>query len=99
MLRCPITLAKVAGILLCTLGSAAAGPTEVFDYGRFGEVNMYRSAAPPRDVALFLSGDGGWNLGVISMAQRLLDKGAVVAGIDIRHYLGQLELSSDECVS
>ena len=53
----------------------------------------------PRDVVLFLSGDGGWNLGVITMAQRLTSKGAVVADIDIRHYLAQFEKSTDKCVS
>ncbi len=79
----------------------ASGPAaaEAFDYGRFGAVSVYRGGTEPRDVVLFLSGDGGWNLGVISMAERLKDKGAVVAGIDIRHYLAQLEKSADECVS
>jgi type IV secretory pathway VirJ component len=83
----------------CTFGTAAAAPAEVFTDGRFGEVSVYRGGAEPRDVVLFLSGDGGWNLGVISMAERLTDKGAVVAGIDIRHYLAQLEKSADACVS
>jgi type IV secretory pathway VirJ component len=70
-----------------------------FNYGRFGAISVYRSSTQARDVVLFLSGDGGWNLGVISMAQRLTDRGAVVAGIDIRHYLAQLEKSSEKCVS
>ena len=76
----------------------AAAP-EVSTQGRFGPVTLYRSDAEPRDVVLFLSGDGGWNLGVISMAQRLAAKNALVAGIDIRHYLAQLEKSGDACVS
>jgi type IV secretory pathway VirJ component len=83
----------------CAFGAAVAAPAEVFDYGRFGAVSVYRGSAEPRDVVLFLSGDGGWNLGVISMAELLTDKGAVVAGIDIRHYLAQLEMSADKCVS
>ena len=66
-------------------------PAEVFNYGRFGAVSVYRGRGEPRNVALFLSGDGGWNLGVVSMARRLADKNSVVAGIDIRHYLAQLE--------
>lgn len=86
---------------MAAMGSAAASPApaEAFDYGRFGAVSVYRGGTGPRDVVLFLSGDGGWNLGVISMAQRLADKGAVVAGIDIRRYLAQLEKSADKCVS
>ena len=69
------------------------------DYGRFGSISIERGDGEPRDAVLFLSGDGGWNLGVVSMARRLADKGAVVAGIDIRHYLAQLEKSSEKCVS
>lgn len=71
----------------------------------FGVVTVYRSAAAgatargPGDLVLFLSGDGGWNLGVITMAQRLADQGATVAGIDIRHYLAQLEQTNSACVS
>jgi type IV secretory pathway VirJ component len=94
----PRTALKIAALLLCALQAAAAAP-EVFTEGRFGPVTLYRSAGEPRDVVLFLSGDGGWNLGVIAMAQRLAAKGAVVAGIDIRHYLAQLEQSRDPCVS
>jgi type IV secretory pathway VirJ component len=77
----------------------AAAPADVFNVGRFGTITVYRGAGEPRDVVLFVSGDGGWNLGVISMAQRLANKGAIVAGIDIRHYLAQLEGASDKCVS
>jgi type IV secretory pathway VirJ component len=72
---------------------------EAFNYGRFGAVSVYRGRGDPRNVVLFVSGDGGWNLGVVSMAQRLADRNAVVAGIDIRHYLAQLEEASQECVS
>jgi type IV secretory pathway VirJ component len=78
---------------------AAPAPAEVFNYGRFGTVSIYRGRGNPHDAVLFVSGDGGWNLGVISMAQRLANKGAVVAGIDIRHYLAQLEKASGKCVS
>jgi type IV secretory pathway VirJ component len=79
-------------------GAASAGPQSLSD-GRFGEVSIYRSSAAPREFVLFLSGDGGWNLGVIAMAQRLTGRGAVVAGLDIRHYLAELEKSTDTCVA
>src|SRR5579871_669238 len=74
-------------------------PDEVWSFGRFGDVSVYRPKGEPRDVALFASGDGGWNLGVVSMARRLAAEDTLVAGIDIRHYLAQLEQSSDACVS
>jgi type IV secretory pathway VirJ component len=88
-----------AGLAVCPLVAAAVGAPQSFSYGRFGQVSIYRGGGEPRNVVLFLSGDGGWNLGVITMAQRLADQRAVVAGIDIRHYLAQLELSTEECVS
>jgi type IV secretory pathway VirJ component len=92
------TAFSIAAVLLLSLGAAVAAP-ETVDYGRFGPISIERGAGEPRDVVLFLSGDGGWNLGVVSMARRLADKGAVVAGIDIPHYLAQLEKSSEKCVS
>jgi type IV secretory pathway VirJ component len=95
---------RIAAVLLLSLGAAVAAPEaadapKTLDYGRFGPISIERGTGEPRDLVLFLSGDGGWNLGVVSMARRLADKGAVVAGIDIRHYLAQLEKSSDKCVS
>jgi len=84
--------------LALATGAFAAEPQSL-TYGRFGDVIIYRSSAQPRELVLFVSGDGGWNLGVIAMAERLAAKGAVVAGLDIRHYLGELEKSPDQCVA
>jgi type IV secretory pathway VirJ component len=58
--------------------------------GRFGTVSVYIPEGAPKSVAIFLSGDGGWELGVINMAKTLRDGGAVVVGADIRHYLASL---------
>jgi type IV secretory pathway VirJ component len=59
----------------------------------FGTVTMYRGPNPPQQIVLFVSGDGGWNLGVVDMAQRLRDAGALVVGIDIRQFMKSLEAS------
>jgi type IV secretory pathway VirJ component len=100
---CCVNSARLlAGLLLWFSGpaslSATAGP-ESITYGRFGEVSIYRGSPKPRDVVLFVSGDGGWNLGVIAMAKRLASRGAVVAGLDIRHYLAELEQAAEKCVA
>jgi type IV secretory pathway VirJ component len=58
--------------------------------GRFGTVSVYIPEAQPNSVAIFLSGDGGWELGVIGMAKALRDSGAVVIGADIRRFLARL---------
>jgi type IV secretory pathway VirJ component len=58
--------------------------------GRFGTATVYIPEGTPQSVAIFLSGDGGWQLGVINMAKALQDQGAVVIGVDVTHYLGAL---------
>ena len=73
----------------------AAAPTPVegethLPAGRFGTVTVYIPEGTPQSVAIFVSGDGGWNLGVVSMARALTNMGAVVIGVDIRQYLGAL---------
>jgi len=48
-------------------------------------------------MVLFVSGDGGWNQGVVDMARTLASLDAVVAGIDITHYLRELRNSPEAC--
>jgi type IV secretory pathway VirJ component len=62
---------------------------------RFGLVSVYIPDGKPRSVAIFLSGDGGWELGVIGMAHALTAMGAVVIGADIRHYFTSLRHSAE----
>jgi type IV secretory pathway VirJ component len=50
-------------------------------FGRFGTVAVYAPASPPRQVVLFVSGDGGWNLGLVDMARRLAALGVWWAGV------------------
>ncbi len=80
-------------------GLAAAAPAEVFSYGRFGEVSIYRGRGEAREVALLLSGEGGWTAAVAAMAERLAERNVLVAGIDLRHYLGALDKAAESCVS
>jgi type IV secretory pathway VirJ component len=74
-------------------------PGETVAYQRFGDVTLYRPKGEIRDVVLFFSGDGGWDLGVVHMAQLLADKGALVAGINIRHYMTEMENAKEKCIS
>lgn len=67
--------------------------------GRFGDVTVYRPSGPVKSVVLFVSGDGGWHLGVTSMAKHLADDGSLVVGVDVRHYLAQIGAAGDRCVS
>ena len=56
-------------------------------FGRFGTITLYQGKPHPANVILFVSGDGGWNQGVVDMARELAGMDALVAGIDIVHYL------------
>jgi len=58
--------------------------------GRFGIAQVYVPEGKPRSVAIFVSGDGGWELGVINMARALRDMGVVVIGVDVNHYFASL---------
>ncbi|MGE5740455.1 MAG: AcvB/VirJ family lysyl-phosphatidylglycerol hydrolase [Candidatus Aminicenantes bacterium RBG_16_66_30] len=91
-----------AGRLLAALvlvGSGLLfGADEVVDFGRFGPVTLYRGSDPASQVVLFVSGDGGWNLGVVDMAKSLAGLGALVAGIDITHYMRELARSPEACL-
>ena len=58
--------------------------------GRFGTVHVYSPTGPPQSVALFVSGDGGWELGVINMARALRAMGALVIGVNVQEYFASL---------
>lgn len=86
-------------VIVVLLVAAGVGWAEepTLQFGRFGTVHLYKPAGPPKAVALFVSGDGAWNAGVIDMAQDLQELGVLVVGIDIIHYLGQLATSTEKC--
>lgn len=69
---------------------AEGPPARVLPAGTFGTVTVYAPSGTPQSVAIFLSGDGGWNLGVVNMARALQAKGAVVIGVDVTRYLHAL---------
>ncbi|HKQ60960.1 MAG TPA: AcvB/VirJ family lysyl-phosphatidylglycerol hydrolase [Candidatus Polarisedimenticolaceae bacterium] len=85
-----------AGITLFLLPAYAAA-AETFTFGAAGKVAVYAPAGTPQQVVLFVSGDGGWNQGVVPMAERLQRLGALVVGIDIRSYLRHVESSAQAC--
>ena len=93
----PSVLAQPAPAATGATSSASATPAvsagETFPFASFGTVRVYAPPGAPTEVVLFISGDGGWNLGVIPMARRLQAEGALVVGIDIRTFLASLERS------
>jgi type IV secretory pathway VirJ component len=74
-------------VILAAVALAALTATTVVDQVAlpgFGTVSVYRPEPieNARGVVLFVSGDGGWNLGVVDMARRLAPH-AIVAGLSM----------------
>jgi type IV secretory pathway VirJ component len=93
------TLMAIIPLLLGLVSPAfAQGIQESTDnFGPFGSLHIYKAVEQPKHVVLFISGDGGWNLGVIDMARSLAELDSMVVGIDITHYIKQLNASGDKC--
>lgn len=77
---------------------APAAAQQTLSHGRFKDVTLYRPAGEAKGVVLFLSGDGGWNPGVVGMAQALQAEGALVAGISVPALFKDLERDGGDCV-
>jgi type IV secretory pathway VirJ component len=93
-----VGLAALAAVTACAPARPADRAAEqVFEMGRFGKVVVYEPASKPKGVVLFVSGDGGWHLGVVAMARHMVDAGMIVAGIDVRHYRAAVNAPGEEC--
>jgi len=92
----------MTGALLLLASALAAAPqTPATDptlhFGHFGTVSIYRPTTSPTSVALFFSGDGGWNQGVVEMARAAAASGTLVLGVDTPHYLKAVDARGDRC--
>lgn len=86
--------ATIAWCVVMTSHEVRAQEVETLKVPTFGTVTIYQTQGIPKEVVLFISGDGGWNLGVVPMAEQLRDAGALVVGIDIRAFMKSLNASS-----
>lgn len=84
-------------LLMAISSYVSASSVDTLKYGSFGKVVIYKPGKVPNAVVLFVSGDGGWNLGVVEMAQKLVDQGALVAGINIKVYIKALNNLTSKC--
>ena len=89
----PIAIFIALSILVTPLTKAQ----ETFSYGGFGKLTMYMPKGKPKALVLFVSGDGGWQFGVINMARFLAEQGALVAGIDAKHFAASMARSKKDC--
>ncbi|HEY5469476.1 MAG TPA: AcvB/VirJ family lysyl-phosphatidylglycerol hydrolase [Bacteroidales bacterium] len=84
-------------ILVLLFSSAIASKPDSLKVGSFGVVKIYKPVSEPTEVILFISGDGGWNLGVVDMAIAFSGMNAMVVGIDITRYYKNLQKTNSEC--
>lgn len=84
-------------ILVLVNSNCLALSIDSVNYGIFGKVKLYIPSQKPSSVALFVSGDGGWQYGVINMAKNIANQGALVLGIDAKNYVKALSSISKEC--
>jgi type IV secretory pathway VirJ component len=82
-------------ILLTTAPTRAAESLDTFV--PFGTVHLYYQPDNISSVTLFISGDGGWNEGVVNMAKILAGMQSLVIGVDIRGYIRHLNSFSGKC--
>lgn len=68
------------------------------DIAGFGSVAVYTPKDPVRGIALFASGDGGWNLGVREMAATAASLGYWVAGFDTPALLKTMAANDSACI-
>jgi type IV secretory pathway VirJ component len=96
-------LALVAAALLATGTAAAAQPNRVVEerisLPGYGTAKLYRPEPVrlARALMLFVSGDGGWNLGVVDMARRAAARDTVVVGLSMPALKKAAEKASARC--
>ncbi|MGH8091692.1 MAG: hypothetical protein ACREO6_09595 [Rudaea sp.] len=71
--------------------------TRILDLEGVGAVTVYAPQSTSKGLALFASGDGGWNLGVWDMAQTAASLGYWVAGFSTPALLKSLDSGAGAC--
>lgn len=84
--------------ILITVLKSQAIPADTIVYRAFGKVVVYHPEKIPDSFVIFISGDGGWNKAVMDMAAKVVDQGAMVAGINIVSYLKRSKSSKSRCL-
>jgi type IV secretory pathway VirJ component len=89
---------SICCLLFLSVVPFLAAKEDTLSFGRFGQVTLYYEKPQPAHVALFVSGDGGWNRGVVDMARQLAMLDTMVVGIDVTRFIKQMESSTQKCL-
>lgn len=89
----------IAFALVLSLGISCATGSESLSHGRFKRVEVFRPKGEVKHFALLMSGDGGWNSKLATIADALSADGTMVAGVDTAALFADLEKDGGSCVS
>jgi type IV secretory pathway VirJ component len=88
----------ITGFFILLVVPLLVAKEESMSWGPFGKISLYYESAQPGNVVLFVSGDGGWNLGVVDMARELATLDTLVVGIDINRFLKVTQSTGEKCL-
>ncbi len=92
-MRYLILFLLITTTICTTYGESADSLT----FGDFGRVYIYKPVKTPDAFVFFVSGDGGWNKGIIKIGMHIVAQGAMVVGVDIKHYLNHKKADKESC--
>jgi len=96
-----LILTGVTAPVLASGGRVAAHSVSISSYylAPFGGIRVYHPGGAARANVIFLSGDGGWNGGIAAMANRLAQRGILVAGISTPTFMRSLQKIHNRCIN
>ncbi|MCX6332869.1 MAG: virulence factor [Bacteroidia bacterium] len=78
-------------------GSAEVPSVDTVNIAPFGRVFIYKQAGTPVNVAIMISGDGGWKYGVVGFSEAFSEMNTMVIGVDILQYFNDLRKRDENC--
>lgn len=91
-------LALIGSMLLINLPTSKANmQIDSLIVPDFGEVYVYLPANQAKSVAVLISGDGGWDEGIVDFAKHFAATGNLVIGVNVNAYFKVLRSRKDAC--
>ncbi len=90
-------LVYILSVFVILSQNVIANSVDTLRLNPVGKVVVYHPEKVPNAFVLFISGDGGWNQGVIEMAGHIVSQGAMVVGINIVQYLKNVRSMKSSC--
>jgi type IV secretory pathway VirJ component len=96
-MRSLIFSAIFLGFIITCTESLGISSSDSISVTPFGKVFIYKQTDTPLNVAIMISGDGGWKSGVVGFAEAFSKMNTLVVGVDILRYFKELRQRNDSC--